>query len=221
MSGHIIVICGHYGTGKTNFALNMALNAAAAGKRVVIADLDIVNPYFRTSEYSATLENRGVKVISPSMAGTTLDTPSLSPELFSLFDSDSDLVIIDAGGDDVGAKALGRLAHRITEAGYEMLYVINRQRGFVSTPEQAIGIMREIESASHLRVTGIINNTHIASLTQPSTVLDSADYAAETAKLAGLPLVATTVPSKLAEQLSGKVENLYPVDIIVRLPWDV
>lgn len=220
MGGHIVIICGHYGTGKTNLALNMAENAAAEGKRTVIADLDIVNPYFRTSEYTAELESRGVRVVSPCMAGTTLDTPALSPELFSLFDGDSDLVIIDAGGDDVGATALGRLSARIARAGYELLYVVNMSRGFVETPESAVGILREIEAASRLRATGIVNNTHLAAETRAQTVLDSLPYARAAAELAGVPLVATTAPRRLEGELSGRVENLYPVEVIVKLPWD-
>lgn len=102
----ITVVCGHYGCGKTNLTLNLALEAAAAGERVTVADLDIVNPYFRSSEYGGLLEEQGVRLIAPVFAGTTLDTPTLPPELYSIFEPQAGRVFIDAGGDDAGVTAL-------------------------------------------------------------------------------------------------------------------
>ncbi len=104
----ITVICGHYGCGKTNLALNLAVEAAATGRRSVIVDMDIVNPYFRSSEYRTFLERHGVQLIAPVFANTTLDTPVLPPEIYSIFNMENTDMFIDAGGDDVGATALGR-----------------------------------------------------------------------------------------------------------------
>ena len=132
----ITVVCGHYGCGKTNLTLNLALEAAAAGERVTVADLDIVNPYFRSSEYGGLLEEQGVRLIAPVFAGTTLDTPTLPPELYSIFEPQAGQVFIDAGGDDAGVTALGGLHSQLEETGYQMLYVINRYRVLSQTPRR-------------------------------------------------------------------------------------
>lgn len=216
----IRVICGHYGTGKTNFALNIALDAAKEGQKVTLVDLDIVNPYFRSSGYAELLRAQGVNVISPNMAGTTLDAPGLSAGIFSVFDQVRGTAILDVGGDDAGATALGRFSARLRENGYEMLYVVNAYRAMVGTPERAVELLREIEAASRLEAAGIVNNSHLARQTTAQVVPDSIEYAQRTAALAGLPLVAHTVPRDLAAQLDQTVEKIYPIDIIVKLPWN-
>ena len=126
MKSSITVICGHYGCGKTNLVLNLAAEAAQRGRRSVVVDMDVVNPYFRSSDYSALLKKLGVELIAPVFANTTLDTPVLPPEIFSIFNMENADIFIDAGGDDVGATALGQLHRQIETAGYEMLYVVNR-----------------------------------------------------------------------------------------------
>ena len=126
MKSSITVICGHYGCGKTNLVLNLAAEAAQRGRRSVVVDMDVVNPYFRSSDYSALLKKLGVELIAPVFANTTLDTPVLPPEIFSIFNMENADIFIDAGGDDVGATALGQLHRQIETAGYEMLYVGNR-----------------------------------------------------------------------------------------------
>lgn len=157
----ITVVCGHYGCGKTNLTLNLALEAAAAGERVTVADLDIVNPYFRSSEYGGLLEEHGVRLIAPVFAGTTLDTPTLPPELYSIFEPQAGRVFIDAGGDDAGVTALGGLHGQLEETGYQMLYVINRYRVLSQTPEEAAALLGEIEAASRLKATALVNNSHL------------------------------------------------------------
>ena len=137
LGNRITVICGHYGCGKTNLTLNLALQAASCGQKVTVVDMDIVNPYFRSSEYRGLLEEKGVRLIAPVFAGTTLDTPTLPPEIASIFEPDAGAILIDAGGDDAGVTALGGLHRRLEEAGYDMLYVINRYRALSQTPEEA------------------------------------------------------------------------------------
>ena len=125
----IHIICGHYGCGKTNLALNLALTLRRKGEKVTVADLDIVNPYFRTADYKEVLEKQGVRVICPHSAGTTIDAPQINAEIFSIFDRPEGHVVIDVGGDDAGAAALGRFKRQIEAAGgCEMLYVVNRYR---------------------------------------------------------------------------------------------
>ncbi len=219
------VIIGHYGSGKTNLSINLALDLAATYDEVMLVDLDIVNPYFRSSDYTEMLGQNGVRVISPTFAGTTLDAPSLSAEVGAAFDC-AGAVVFDAGGDDVGATALGRYAEEIKAIDHEMLYVINRYRNLTGSPAEAAALLGEIESACHLRATGVVNNSHLKDETTLETVLDSLPFARETAVLLGLPLRFTTVPARLAGELSPEpgaathVENAYPIEIHVRTPWE-
>lgn len=217
----ITVICGHYGTGKTNFALHLAKAWARQGKQVHIVDLDIVNPYFCTNAYTRELESLGITVISGTMAGTTSDVPALNPAVTTLFDRKDGSAIIDAGGDDVGARALGRYAAKLQQNGYELLYVINAYRNLVAQPQEAAELLKEIEVAARLQATGLVNNSHLAAQTTAQTVLDSLAYAEEIARLTGLPLVCTTAPAAIAPQLEGKVPKLLPLELTVKLPWAV
>ena len=210
------IICGHYGCGKTNLSLNLAIDAAKAGRNVTLVDMDIVNPYFRSSEYIPLLKEHGISIIAPSFANTTLDTPSLSAEIYRVFDTEGD-VIIDAGGDDAGATALGSFAPRICKIDYDMLYVVNHYRPLASEAGTASEILREIEAASRLHATGVVNNSHLKQFTTAETILDSVPFAEETAKALGLPLRFTTAPRDIAEGL--RVSGLYPIDIFVRTPW--
>lgn len=220
IKGRIHIICGHYGCGKTNLALNLALDLRRKGEPVTAADLDIVNPYFRTADYQEVLKKQGIRVISPHSAGTTIDAPQINAEIFSIFDRPEGHVIIDVGGDDAGAAALGRFARQIEAAGgCEMLYVVNRYRKLIETPEEAVRLLREIEASARVKATGIVNNSHLSGMTAQADIIAAAPYAEETARKAGLPLVMTTAPRALCGDLAGKVKNLYPVDILVRPPW--
>jgi hypothetical protein len=219
------VVTGHYGSGKTNLSINLALDLTRRYDEVTLVDLDIVNPYFRSSDYAAGLVGRGVRVISPTFAGTTLDTPSLSGAVHGAFDTEG-AVVFDVGGDDVGATALGRYAKEIAAIDHQLLYVINRYRNLTGEPAEAAALLPEIESACHLRATGVVNNSHLKDDTTLETILGSMEFAHETATLLGLPLVFTTVPQRL---LSGEpdelwpareLENAYPVRIHVRTPWE-
>ncbi len=221
----LVVVTGHYGCGKTNLSVNLAVDLAKLHGEATLVDLDIVNPYFRSSDFTQMLSSRGVRVVSPTFAGTTLDAPSLSPAVSGTFEAEGP-VIFDVGGDDVGATALGRYSRQIAELDHDMLYVINRYRNLTGTPAEAAELLREIEATSHLKATGVVNNSHLRDETTLATVVDSAAYASETAELLGLPLVFTTVPSWLAEGLSAGradtayVERAYPVEVYVRTPWE-
>lgn len=215
----ITLICGHYGSGKTNFALNMAVNAAKNGEKITLVDLDIVNPYFRTADYRDELEKLGVNVIAQNLEGTTLDAPALTARMFSIFEESMGRVIVDVGGDDVGATALGRFSKQLETSGYDMLCVVNKFRKFISSPEEAAQLLGEIEAACRLKATGIVNNSHLGAQTTAQDIISSVDYAKNTAELLDLPLVYTTASKAVAHQLAGEVENLYPVDVLVRLPW--
>ncbi len=184
----LIIVAGHFGTGKTNVAVSLAL---ASGRGAVIIDLDTVNPYFRTADSVPELNAAGVRTIIPEYSNTNVDIPTLPPEIASVFVSD-ETAIFDVGGDD-GASALGVYERDIARVGYEMLYVINMYRPLIADPAEAVSLMREIESYSRLRFTGIVNNSNLGAGTTREVVEASLSYADEVSRLTGLPVVLTSV----------------------------
>lgn len=211
----LIVITGHYGSGKTNFAVNLALKEAKGGKRCTVIDLDIVNPYFRTADFEELFRENGITLRAPLYANSNLDIPALNIDLRSII-NETDRVIIDVGGDDEGAKALGRFADEISAAGYEMLYVINKYRYLTKEPEEALALMYDIERAGGLRCTGIVNNSNLGAETTEEIVRGALEYAKNVAETARLPLTATAAK---AEAMPAEAENPFPVSIYVKTMW--
>lgn len=210
----VTILAGHYGSGKTNIAVNMALELAKTEKRVAIADLDIVNPYFRTEDSREELEAAGIRLICSGYANSNVDLPSMPSDLYVITEDKDLKVIIDVGGDDRGALAMGRLSAAIKEEdNYDMFMVINSSRPLTRTAEETIEVMQEIELAGRIPFTGIINNTNLGRDTDAETVLSSMEYAKKVSELSGLPLVATSVEYVLMEELEGKVENLFPMKL--------
>ena len=210
----LTLFAGHYGSGKTNIAVNYALLLAKEGNDVVIADLDIVNPYFRTKDSAAVLEAAGVHLISPQFANTNVDLPALPAETYRLVQDKSIYGIMDIGGDDRGAYALGRYVPAIkAENNYRMVFVANAYRPLTRTPEDALEVMREIEAACGLCFTDIINNSNLASETTPETVLASLDYMEALSRISGLPIFATTAETAVAEGLNGSLSNVLPLQL--------
>ena len=216
----LTIICGHYGSGKTNLCLNLALESAKSGKNTVVMDMDIVNPYFRSSEYKQFLEDNGIKLIAPNSAGTTLDTPSLPPEIYSIFFMEDTDVFIDVGGDDAGSSALGRLASQIKEDEYQMIYVINCNRILSREPSEAVTLLKEIEFTSRLKATGIVNNSHMGVDSTLDIALASENFAKEVAKGTGLPLLFSTV-TDFALGDREVPENFRTVSRLVLFPWEM
>lgn len=216
----LTIVYGHYGCGKTNFSLNLALDIAKTGKKVKLVDMDIVNPYFRSSDYQKELLEKGIEVIAPGFAGSNLDTPALSAKIYSVFADTDSQIIFDVGGDDAGAFALGRFSKNIKEAGeYTALYVINKYRNFTATPQLACEILSEIEKACTIKAAGIINNSHLQDKTTAEDIIEGIDYAEKTAKLLNLPIMATTAPKTIANNKKLDKYKIYPVDIIVKPPF--
>ena len=211
---HITLLCGHYGSGKTNVAVNMAHDLKKQYENTAIADLDIVNPYFRTRDSEAELTEAGIRVICSPYAGTNLDAPALPPDMYAITEDKSMKTIVDVGGDDRGALALGRLSAQIVESGdYEMLMVINCHRPLTRDAESTLEVMGEIEAACRIPFTGLVNNSNIGRETTAETVLDSAEYAEEVSRLTGLPVVMTTVRRDLYDSLKGKAPGLFPLEL--------
>ena len=198
----LTLFAGHYGSGKTNIAVNYALLLARENKKVCIADLDIVNPYFRTKDSAQVLDAAGVELISPQFANSNVDLPALPAESYRLVRDKSIYGIMDIGGDDRGAYALGRFVPDILEENdYRMAFVANCCRPLTRTPEDALEIMGEIEAACGLKFTDIINNSNLASETTAETVMASVAYVQELSKLSGLPVFATSAVADIAPQL--------------------
>ena len=214
------VFAGHYGSGKTNVAVNYALWLKNFEKNVSVADLDIVNPYFRTKDSAKVLEKCGIKLISSEFANSNVDTPALPGEIYSVFDDKSVYSVLDVGGDDRGALALGRyVPHLLEENNYEFLFVINKFRFLTKDAKSTIEVMREIEEASKLRFTAIVNNSNIGEETTKEDVLSSAKYANEVSALTGLEIKMTTVKSELYSSLKDEIINVQPIDLYVRQSW--
>ena len=210
----ITVFSGHYGSGKTNVALSVALGLARSGQSVTVADLDIVNPYFRTKDRARELEKAGIELICSDYANTNVDIPALPQSMYAITDDRSRKVVVDLGGDDRGALALGRLAPAILEENdFDLFAVINMFRPLTKTAEETVGVMKEIEAASGLRFTGLVNNSNLGEETTPETVLSSLPYAEETARLTGLPIVMTTVEKELYPLLKEKIPNLEEITL--------
>jgi len=210
----LTLFAGHYGSGKTNIALNYARFLKRAGGRVAVADLDIVNPYFRTKDSAAQLAAEGIELVVSDYANSNVDFPAMPKEIYALVAECDAKVVMDIGGDDRGALALGRYVADIrAENDYEMLAVVNAARPLTRTPEDAVEVLREIESACGLPFTGLVNNTNLGPATTAGDVLASLPYADKIASLTGLPVRFTCAASRLAAELEGKVPNLFPLDI--------
>lgn len=210
----ITLLCGHYGSGKTNVALNMAYELKKSYSNVAIADLDIVNPYFRTKDSAKDLEEKGIKLIVSEFAGTNVDIPAMPAEMYSLTDDKTVRAVIDVGGDDRGALALGRIAPSILEENdYECLLVINKFRPLTPDVESTLEVMSEIETACGIKITGLVNNSNLGVETTAEDVLGSLEYANSVAKATNLEIVCTSVNETLYNELKDKINNLLPLKL--------
>ncbi len=210
----LTLFAGHYGSGKTNIAVNYALQLARDGKPVCIADLDIVNPYFRTADSAKELQAAGVELISPQFANTNVDLPALPAQAYRPVQDTNCYAVMDIGGDDRGAYALGRYVPYIQkENNYRMAFVANASRPLTATAAEALEVMREIEAACGLKFTCIVNNTNLAEETTPQTVLQSLAYIEELCALSGLPLWIHTAKTDVAQALSAQLPNVFPLQL--------
>jgi len=190
----IIIITGHYGSGKTNLAVNLSLKLRESGKTCAVADLDIVNPFFRTAGFARFFSENGIKLAVSDYAESNLDIPAVRMNVKALT-NENDALIIDVGGDDEGAKVLGRYASDIRGIGYDMYYVINRYRYLTRSPDEAAALMREIEAVSCLKCTAIVNNSNLGKETSRADAEASSPYAKEVSRITGLPLI--EIPVKI------------------------
>ena len=207
----VTLFAGHYGSGKTTAAVNYALWLKELGHDTAIADLDIVNPYFRTRDSLDALQKAGVRLIASPFAGSNVDAPALPGEAYAVVENKALHAVIDVGGDDRGALALGRYVPYLREENdYDFLCVINRFRPLTTTADDTIEVLREIETACKLPFTGICACSNLGDMTSAEDILQSQQYTQEIAEKMGLPVIMTCAQEKLVEQLDG-VENIFPI----------
>ena len=208
----VTLFAGHYGSGKTNIAVNFALKMREKGLSVKIADLDIVNPYFRTKDSAERLNKADIELISPAFANTNVDLPALPQEVYKLVQRKDFNAVFDIGGDDRGAYALGRYVPAILEENdYEMVFVANFYRPLTRTAEDALTVMREIEEACKIKFTAIVNNSNLGNLTTAKDVENTLGEAQQLSEITNLPLIFTTAVKGVAENLS--VDNLFEITL--------
>lgn len=214
----ITLLSGHYGSGKTNIAVNLAKLLRQQQARVAVADLDIVNPYFRTKDSQFDLEQAGIRFIASEYANSNVDIPALPQTLYAITDDRALYSIVDVGGDDRGALALGRLTPAILEENdYEMLLVVNFYRPLTTTPEDVCEVMAEIEAAGRLPFTGIVNNSNLGDETTPDVVLRTVERTGRLCEMTGLPLRFTSVEHSLVPLLRDEIPNLIGLDLQAKI----
>ncbi|MHC4972020.1 MAG: nucleotide-binding protein [Planctomycetota bacterium] len=196
----LIFVVGSYGSGKTEIAVNLAFLLAARGATVQLADLDLVNPYFRSREARELLEAQGIRVVVPPPRLASSDLPIVVPEIRGMLRPPAGTIsLFDIGGDDVGARVLGSLSPDLATGDYELWQVINAQRPFTGAVDGCLAMQRDIEGASRLRVTGLLANSHLIDETTPETVLTGWRLAREVAQRSGLPIRAVAMLERLAD----------------------
>ena len=217
---NIYIFTGHFGSGKTEIAINYARFLKKQHEKVAIVDLDIVNPYFRTKDLKEDLEKEGIKVVTSAYANTNIDLPSLPAEIFGLFQDKQYHIVLDVGGDDRGATALGRYKKYLPPERYQMFFVINTKRPLSSTTEDIVEIMHEVQTSARLQATGLINNTNLANDTTVDMLLKGQEMIQEVAAQTNVPITYITgkkeVLDKLPEDLQEKV---FPIQLCLKVPW--
>lgn len=208
----VTLFCGHYGSGKSNLAVNYALALRRQDLPVTLADIDVVNPYFRSKDSEADLTAAGVEVIALPFANSNVDLPSLPSAVYGAVERRDRFAVLDVGGDDRGATALGRFSpYILRENDFEMVFVANFYRPLTRTAEEAMEVMGEISAVCAVPFTGIVNNSNIGEITTADNVKSTFGEAERLARIAGLPLLFTSVKADLAPALAG--ERVFPLTL--------
>lgn len=220
----IIVLIGNYGSGKTELAINFAINSAQEGKKTLLVDLDIVNPYFRSAEQRVLLERNGVRVIASAFANTAVDLPVVPAEVLSAFDGEDETVVFDVGGDSVGAMALGQYRQFFArfEDSLESYFVVNVRRPLTSNEDQICRLFEQIQASARMQIKGMINNTNLGPETTAMDILEGQAILAEVSDKLDGPLVYTAGYEKLLEEAEEKQKLLgilMPIHTYMRPDW--
>lgn len=201
----IVAVVGNYGSGKTEVSVNLAMRGKSQGLEVSIADLDLVNPYFRTREARGVLSGLGIEVIVPPEKYLHADLPILNPAIAGMIRRPRQLTLLDVGGDDVGARVLGALADSLSSARVQVLQIVNPFRPHTETVEGCLRMRDGIERASKMVISGIIGNAHLIDETTVEDIYRGYGFVQALSEVSGLPLECVAV----AEELLGRLEADY------------
>ncbi len=216
------LFCGGYGSGKTEVAVNFALHLARTGRKVSIADLDIVNLYFRSREVRAELRRQGVEVLVPGEGLVNADLPIITPEVKGAIDRPAGHLVLDLGGDPVGARVMASLAEGMDWNDYSGFIVLNSRRPKTNTVVGARQMIEDIEASSHVPVTDIVVNSHLIEETAGSVIEEGISLAEEVARVTGRRVAFVVVERRMLWAYNA-ASCRYPVMILDRLmlkPWE-
>ncbi|MGL4392759.1 MAG: P-loop NTPase [Fusobacteriaceae bacterium] len=221
----IKIISGHYGSGKTEFAVNFALKLSGEGKKVAIADLDIVNPYFRTRECEELFYKNKIEVLGYILKGDSSDLPAVSGNVSKPFyDKSIEEYIIDLGGDSSGSKAFASFRTNLNPDECDLFFLVNANRPETSNLVNTLNHLQTIEGTLNLRVTKLVNSTHLLWDTTEEDLFRGNNLTIEISEKLGLPIEYTICNEKLLASLSEDIKEklageLFPVKMIMRKKW--
>lgn len=219
----INLFTGHFGSGKTEVAVNYALKLAEADYKTAIVDFDIINPYFRTADAKEELEKHGIWVLLPMYANTNVDIPAIPPEIYSLFQNKEYKAVLDIGGEDLGAKAVSRFRDEIINDDYEMFFVINTKRGMTDTPDKIMEMLEIVENSARIKVTKLINNSNLLEETTPMILIEGNKIINEVSQRTGIPIAISAGMEEVMSKLDSKQLNnseLLAMRKQIHLPWN-
>ena len=216
----LTVVVGHFGSGKTEFSINLALRLRQAHEPVALADLDVVDPYFRSRECAGMFRERDIRLISSAPNCHDADLPSMPPEVHVLTDNRDIWGVMDIGGDPSGARVLARYRRGLQENGARLVCVINANRPLSDTADKCVDYIRRIEAACGMQVDALVNNTHCCHLTELSDILSGAEMAAEVTEKTGIPVMCHCVPERLYEQAAAQLDRVFPMELFMKKPWE-
>jgi hypothetical protein len=219
-AGKVLIHIGHYGSGKTELSLNVALQMARLGGRIALFDLDIVNPFFRSGEQQELLRAGGVKVVASQFVNSTVEIPSLPAEVLSAFTGVYDCAILDVGGDPAGATALGRYHGYLDKADKWVRCVVNTCRPFTATAQDIVEMAREMEERGRVKIDTLVNNTNLSGETTAELILAGERTVQEAAGLMGVPMEFTMARRDLCDEVSqSSAAAVMATDIYIRPVW--
>lgn len=217
----IAVFTGHYGSGKTELAVNYALWLKKQGKDVTVIDFDLVNPYFRTKDAEKTLNENGIRLIASPFANTNLENAALPAEIYSAFDDKSRYFIFDVGGDDDGAVPLGRYHRAFQKEDCDVFFVLNTKRMLTSAAEEAFEFFRTIEEASRLKISYIFHNTHLKELTNSDMIVKGQKTADDLSRKTGCEVLWISGRKEILDELRDKYEPLlFPIELYIKTDFE-